>query len=118
MLDNFRYDIDGFISELEIELEEAEELYKSYETEMNEEIEEMEQLCSAKEYEKLERVVHNVKGVSANLRINDVYEVAADFDIKLKNGVTSSADANVAYLVLRIKDSIVEIKEFFKVKGL
>ncbi len=118
MADNCRYNIDGLISELEIELEDAAELYRSYEMEMKEEIEAMEELCSSKDYEKLERVIHNIKGVSANLGINDVYQTAADFDIKLKNGITDSADVNVAYLVLMIKNSIEEIKVFFNNKGL
>ena len=113
-----KYNIEGLADELEVDMESIVGLYSSYIEEMKEEIKEM-QLCLEKsDWTMLERVVHNIKGVSANLSIMDVYSEAEKFDLLLKKNITSSAEEYVSKLINLIADSESEIKLFFYEKGL
>ena len=112
-----RYDIEEFTKALGVSTEEMAGLFSSYIAEMEGEIAEMQAQLAKKDWKMLQRVVHNIKGVSGNLHINDVYKEAFSFDIMLKEGDTGAAHEHVERLVKLITGSEIEIREYFFVKG-
>jgi HPt (histidine-containing phosphotransfer) domain-containing protein len=114
----FRYDIEGFAAELEVDLETVVGLFVSYIQEMKEEIGAMQGYLRESDWYMLERTIHNIKGVSANLSIQDVFEEATVFDDRLKKNMTTDAQMHVQKLIGLITDAEAEIRDFFKVKGI
>jgi HPt (histidine-containing phosphotransfer) domain-containing protein len=112
-----RYDIEGLASELEVGLDSIVGLYESFIVEMKEEIEEMKIHLEKSDWIMLERVIHNIKGVSANLCILDIFSEAEKFDSLLKKNETSDASIYVNKLIALINASETEIKGFFLEKG-
>lgn len=51
---------------------------------MQDEISEMKNFLAKKDWVMLRRIVHNIKGVSANLAINDVFIAAEELEIMQK----------------------------------
>ena len=113
-----KYNIEGLAEELEVELESIVGLYTSYIEEMKEEILEMTTYLEKTDWTMLERVIHNIKGVSANLCIMDVFSEAEKFDLLLKKNITLDCDKHITKLINLIRDSEVEIKSFFNERGL
>jgi HPt (histidine-containing phosphotransfer) domain-containing protein len=112
-----KYDIQGLIDELEVEVGDIAILFLNYITEMKEEIAEMKELHGQQDWFMLERVVHNVKGVSANLGIQDVYEEAQIFDICLKNNQTEQSAECIGKIDGMLYEAEKEIKLFFSARG-
>lgn len=112
-----KYDIEGLADELEIGIEDISDLYASYIQEMKEEIAELKVCLKNSDWDMLQRVVHNIKGVSANLGITDVFSEADKFDKLLKINETSESKEYVAKIVNLIVDSEAVIKDFFMEKG-
>lgn len=112
-----RYDIAGLAGELELELSDLVDLFAGYISEMKEEVSEMRKFLNQNDFEMLQRVVHNIKGVSANLNIKDVFKEAEKFDILLKNSMTEDACAHVNMLASLIEGAEVKIRSFFMENG-
>lgn len=112
-----RYDIEGIIQELEVDVGDIAILFLNYFTEMKEEMTEMKTLLEQQDWFMLERVVHNVKGVSANLGVNDIYEEAQAFDLLLKAGQTGKAADHIEKIDRMLYDAEDEIKRFFSRRG-
>lgn len=113
-----KYDIEGFAKELETDIESIGELFSSYITEMKEETEELKKNLEISDWIMLERVIHNIKGVSINLGITDVHAEAEKLDNQLKQNYTADAEEFVAKIIDLIKDSEKEIRSFFSSKGI
>lgn len=109
----WRYDIKKLAEELEFEIEDISVLFSKFFIEMKDNISSMKNHLSKKDWNMLERVVHNIKGVSINLNIMDVYEEAAEFDVLLKSNSTEDADIHVNKLVELLNDSEIEIRRIF-----
>lgn len=112
-----KYDIEGLAKELEIDIEGIVGLYASYFEEMKSEITDMKEHLVKHDWKMLERVIHNIKGVSINLNISDVYSEAEKFDILLKKDVTENAGDYVDSIAHLIENAEVEIQRFFSEKG-
>jgi HPt (histidine-containing phosphotransfer) domain-containing protein len=113
-----RYNIKGLAEELEIDLNSISGLYTIYFEEMKEEIKSMLLYLKKSDWEMLERTVHNIKGVSANLSIMDVFSEAEKFDILLKKNEILNSREHITNLDNLISNAEIEIKEFFEDKGL
>lgn len=113
-----RYDIQGLADELEVDLSDIVRLFSNYFTEMKEELAEMKKYLSSGDWIMLERVVHNVKGVSANLDIKDVYNEAAAFDTLLKINVTDSAEYYINRIDELLQAAEEEVGRFFSQNGM
>jgi hypothetical protein len=59
-----RYDIGKLAKELEFDIEDVKILFSKYFIEIKENISQMQEYFSHKDWDMLERVVHNIKGVS------------------------------------------------------
>ncbi|MCX7711342.1 MAG: Hpt domain-containing protein [Clostridia bacterium] len=113
-----RYDIQGLTDELEVELKDIVRLFSNYFEEMQSEMSEMEKFLSQKDWVMLQRVAHNIKGVSANLGIQDVFSEAAAFDAMLKAGITESAVQYVNGIKTLLKNANAEVDAYFSQHGL
>ncbi|HEX3028639.1 MAG TPA: Hpt domain-containing protein [Clostridia bacterium] len=112
-----RYDPEAFARELDVDLESISGLFREYFNEMRSEISEMNVFLETSDWNMLQRTVHNVKGVSANLNLNDVFEEAEKLDLQLKNGQVSESGIHVARIAELIAGAEKYIKEFFSEKG-
>lgn len=112
-----RYDIYGLAKELDSELGDIAILFINYIDEMKSEVKEMNRFFSLKDWYMLERTVHNIKGVSVNLGIRDVYEQAEAFDRLLKDGKVDSAAENIEKITQILSSAVKEIKAFFNQNG-
>lgn len=112
-----RYDIAGLAKELEVDLQALVPLYQSYITEMSEETSEMNRYLLGKDWNMLQRTIHNIKGVSANLKIDDVYRESEIFDSRLKKDIIESAEKYVEVISDLVKAAEKEIRAFFSDRG-
>jgi HPt (histidine-containing phosphotransfer) domain-containing protein len=112
-----RYNIQGLIDELDVSVEEILPLYSNYFSEMKEEVAELNECLAKEDWYMLERVVHNIKGVSANLNIQDVFEEASKFDILLKENNNSDAQGFVERINGLLEEAENEIKKYFAAYG-
>jgi len=114
MLNNqSRYDIKGLAEELEFEIEDMGGLFSKYFCEMNMCSIDLRKYFACNNFEMMERVVHNIKGVSANLNVKDVYEEAVIFDDMLKNNKVENANTHINRIIELINNSETEIRKIF-----
>lgn len=106
-------DIKCLIEELGVELKDVSELYLRYFAEMRIESGKMQEYVLKQRWDMLERVIHNIKGVSSSLNINDVYEKAAEFDVLLKNNKTDTAALHANELIALIRGAEEDIREIY-----
>lgn len=113
-----RYDIDELIEEMEVGEENIWELYKTYFWEMRENIDDISKCLKANELEKVERILHNIKGVSINLNILDVHKEASSFSEKIKLGLGEKYEDYLNNLTHLLNGAEKEVKSFFKEKSI
>lgn len=114
----FKYDIEGLAKNMEVDLAIISDLYSEFFLEVRRNLLECRSLYDDKEWEKLERVIHNIKGVSISLCIDDLYAASNAFDYELKNDQYDNAKSQIDFidnLFLTIEN---EIREFFKQKNI
>lgn len=112
------YDIQGMVDDLGVDICDIAELYRTFFIEMQDEINSLNTALQKNDYESLRQIVHNIKGVSSNLCICDVYDETAKFDIKLKQNITDNADIHIQNIIELIGSAKLEISEFFKQKNI
>ena len=115
---SFRYNIKGLADDMEVSLGTLASLYSEFFHEMKINIQESKELCISKDWRKLERVIHNIKGISSCLYISDIYDSSQKLDTELKkqNYETTSFDIN--YMNTLLATCEIDIKEFFKKDGI
>lgn len=110
---NSRYDIQGFVDELGIDSEQAASLYKEFIHELELQLSEIKAHFIAEDYKKLQASIHNVKGVSSNFRIEDLYNLATDINYNLKDEDYTNLDTYIQVLVKVIEATQTEIRRTF-----
>lgn len=110
----YRYELQSFIDELDINLEESEELFSSYLSEMNKLISDMELNIEENKLESLGKTLHSIKGLSANFYIVDVYEETMAFEILLKENGNVDVSIYKDSLITLIKEAEKEVSRFFQ----
>lgn len=84
-MDQQRYvDIDYIIREIGIEADALLELLSIYISEISQEMLRVKEYLENQDWTGLQRSIHTIKGVSANLLIHQMHETAAAIDFKLK----------------------------------
>ncbi|MCX7748774.1 MAG: hypothetical protein N2645_18090 [Clostridia bacterium] len=119
MMENIqsRYDFEGLAKELEIDIPLLARLFRNYFTEMASETVEMENMFHNKNWVGLERVIHNIKGVSANLSIHDVYQEAALLDERLKKNMVDDVKIYIDKIDKLIAGAKDEVQKFLSQNG-
>jgi HPt (histidine-containing phosphotransfer) domain-containing protein len=114
----FRYDIESLAHDMEVDIASLSGLYFEYFLEMKDCIYKSRKACETKEWEKLGRVIHNIKGISNSLNINDIYVIASQLDNELNNHIYD----NAVIIINKVNDLFYicekDIKRFFKQKDI
>lgn len=105
--------IDSLTGELDAEIGHMGILYGSYLDEMKSECTSMHECIQLGNYDMLQRTIHNIKGVSANLGVTEVFEYASKFDELLKQNRTSGAREHVKNLAGIIDNASAIIRKYF-----
>lgn len=111
---SFRYDIKGFAADMEIDLRSVSALYSEYFHEMKENISKSRELGSTGEWQKFQRVIHNIKGISSSLNILDIYDISSKLDIELINNKYDNALMFLNIISNLFNTCEKDIKQFFK----
>ena len=89
---NININLVAFAEDMCVEIELLTGLFKEYCKEMLQEIEVMKEYYKAADYYMLERTVHNIKGVSANLEMDEMRKIAEIMDARLKENNNEDID--------------------------
>lgn len=107
--------LDLLASEIGIDKEAVAELLEIYCGEMDGEMSQVKALAEACNWQGLQRTVHNIKGVSANLYLQDMFKVAEELDHKLKRDDHENIGANVQALQETFEGTISAIQKTLSV---
>ncbi|WP_160683500.1 Hpt domain-containing protein [Clostridium sp. C2-6-12] len=115
---NNKYDIVGFAHDLGLSIEDVSELYAELVHELNLALLELKILMIDRDIKKIQNIVHNIKGVSGNYRLTDLYEETSKINDALKNSDYPDFEKDLNHLFNVTYGSIKEITNFFKRKSI
>lgn len=84
MIEIIEMNLEFLTQQIGIDQESVIELLKIYCGEMSEELQQVQLLFDQGDWHHLQRTIHNIKGVSANLYLEDMFNISADIDARLK----------------------------------
>ena len=108
------YDIIGFTQDLGLTIEEVSKLYAELINEINSALLELNFLINKRDLVKIQKIIHNIKGVSGNYRISDIYRETTKINDALKSTNYSTLEKDLNHLFDVSNMAIIEIKSFFK----
>lgn len=115
MADNtFSVDFDEFRKETGLEEDTVKDLYQGFLEELLEEKEKLLVQVQDREYVRLGRTVHNIKGISSSYQAQTVFRHAQELDSLLKLGKTENADVLANKLANDIIEAAGDIVRFFR----
>lgn len=109
------YEINKLAEDIGIEIMDLKGLYSSFIDEMDSELDSIEKDISSGNLHKLHSTVHNIKGISSNLLINDIYEHCKVFDDELKVENYNRVNEHFEILKIMYKKTRSYIKDFFNI---
>lgn len=115
---NNKYDIVGFANDLGLSIEDISDLYAELIHELNSALLELKILINDKNPPKIQKIIHNIKGVSGNYRLTDLYEETSKINDALKNSEYADFEKDLNHLVNISYAAIKEITNFFKQKSI
>lgn len=117
LIDTSLYDINAISHELGIDMEDMVEIFKVYFIEIRELISELKDLFEKNDWDKLQKTNHNIKGISSNLKIHDIYNTALKLDSIISSGKADKILSCIINLEKMAEYSQLEISDFFKKHG-
>lgn len=117
LIDTSLYDINAISHELGIDMEDMVEIFKVYFIEIRELISELKDLFEKNDWDKLQKTNHNIKGISSNLKIHDIYNTALKLDAIISSGKADKILSCIINLEKMAEYSQLEISDFFKKHG-
>lgn len=114
----FRYDIKGLCEDIGVPYEDIASLFSEYFSEMKDNIQECKTLYINRDWMKLEREVHNMKGISVNLNVTDVYNTCTTLDYQLRTYQYENINTNLEKIYELYNAAENDIREFFKLKDI
>jgi HPt (histidine-containing phosphotransfer) domain-containing protein len=115
---NNKYDIVGFAHDLGLSIEDVSELYAELVHELNSALLELKLLIDEKDSVKIQKIIHNIKGVSGNYRLTDIYDETSKINDALKNTEYHEFEKDLNHLFNITYAAIKEITNFFKRKSI
>ena len=112
------YDITGFTHDLGLTIEEVSKFYAELISEINSALLELKFLMTKKDLVKIQKIIHNIKGVSGNYRITDIYRETSKINDALKKNNYTSLEKDLNHLFDISDMAIKEIKKFFKQRSI
>jgi len=113
----FKYDIIGFSDDLGLPLEDIANLYSEFLKEIKSEVCKLKILFNEKDWNSIKIILHNIKGISANYRIIDVYEETAKIHNAIKICDYDNIEPLFNGLLIIFENAIKEISKYFEQKG-
>jgi HPt (histidine-containing phosphotransfer) domain-containing protein len=110
----FRYDIKGLANDMEVDIDMLADLYSEYFHEMKTNLQESKSLANSCDWDRLERVMHNIKGISISLNVEDIYSLSNKLDNDLKNSKYDNATNEIIKINEAFQLSEKDIKNYFK----
>ncbi|MCT4564237.1 MAG: Hpt domain-containing protein [Maledivibacter sp.] len=110
---NSNYDLFALSKDIEIDIEDMVDIFNIYFIEVNDLILNLRHLSHNEDWDKFQKLLHNLKGISINLKLTDIYEMAVNFEnlIKIQNFDLINCHINeLQNLVSRAK---LDINKFF-----
>lgn len=118
MINASLYDIDAISEDLGIDIEDMVEIFRVYFIEISELILNLRYLFEKEEWDKLKKINHNIKGISSNLKIHDIYNTALNFDSLIDTRNADEIYSCIVRLEKMSAHSKIEIRDFFINYGL
>ena len=109
-------DFDAFMAETGIDEDTIKELYQVFLEEILQEKARLTVRFAEKDYEKLGRTIHNVKGIAASYKAHCVLEPATAINIDLKEGRHDGLDRKLADLTAAIESAASNIRMHFSIE--
>ena len=113
-----KYDITGFICDLGLPLEEASKFYAELIHEINIAILELKILINKNDSVSIQKIIHNLKGVSGNYRISDVYSETTKINDTLKIAGYNTLEKDLNHLFHVCTMAIKEIRSYFNERSI
>lgn len=115
MAGGYMIDFDAFIfKEMESTKEDIEPLYRIYTSEMEEMLENLKEAAQSGDRDTFKRLLHNVKGINANLRIDLLLEPVTQMYARLKSGDVMDLDKSLDIITAHFQQVKIEIDKYFK----
>ena len=111
-------DLKKLSDELGAELEDIRMLFQEYCNEMKDEMGEMQKNLEIKNWEKIQRTAHNVKGVSINLGLEEMHRQAEVIDKMMKTNVYNGIEEELILLKNTFQKTEEAINSAFEMNGL
>jgi HPt (histidine-containing phosphotransfer) domain-containing protein len=111
---NCKYDIISFSTDLGLSIKEISELYYELINELNLALLELKDLVDGQDYTKIQKIIHNIKGVSGNYRITDIYKETTRINDLLISNDYSTLKKDLTNLFTICIDAQNEIRFFFE----
>ena len=108
------YDITGFTQDLGLTIEEVSKLYAELIIEINSALLELGFLMGKRDLVKIQKIIHNLKGVCGNYRLIDIYTTTSKINDALKSTNYTNLEKDLNHLFHVSNRAILEIKSFFK----
>ena len=107
------YDIIGFSNDLGLNLQQVSELYAELINEFSLALSELRVSMIESDLASIKKTIHNLKGVSGNYRITDIYEETTKINDLLKNSNYNNLELDLNNLITVSDIALEEIKSFF-----
>jgi|GEM_PF-2537128 len=95
MLGTGEINLDILMNEIGIDMNSVIELLNLYCMEMTEEMQQVRMQMKAQDWAAVQRTVHNIKGVSANLFLQDMFAASEAVDLRLKGNDCIGIDHSI-----------------------
>lgn len=115
---NCRYDIESFTKDLGFSTEEMADLFAEFIEVLALDIEKMKEAFVKKNWNGIRSIIHDIKGVSGNYRIIDVYSEASKISYALKNENYENLNEIIFNFYVVLEKAFEEIRRFFYEKGI
>ena len=112
------YDITGFTHDLGLTMEEVSKFYAELINEINSAIVELKLIMIKEDLANIKKIIHNIKGVSGNYRISDIYRETTKINDALKNNHYTNLEKDLNHLFDVSNIAIKEIRNFFKLRSI
>ncbi|WP_270565388.1 Hpt domain-containing protein [Clostridium beijerinckii] len=110
---NRDYDIICFSNDLGLNLQQVSELYAELINEFNLALSELKISITKNDLANIQKIIHNLKGLSGNYRITDVYEETTKINNLLKNSNYNNIEPHLSNLLTVISIALKKIRNFF-----
>ena len=113
-----RYDILGFTKDLGLNFQEVHNLYTELINEINSALAELKMLIDKNDITNICKIIHNIKGVTGNYRVTDIYKETIKINDSLKSNNYTSLKSDLNNLINICYSAMKEIQNYFSQKSI